>query len=255
MNIGYCGKPAAAAQAAQAGFDYLELPLNMIAGLSDEDFEAARQTLADAGLPTPAFNLLFPKDLALLSPLCADEAITEYLGRAFERMEALGGRTVVFGSGRSRQRPDGIPYPSAYRRLIRVTALTGQAAAAHGITVVIEPLNRGESNMINSVGEGAGLVAAVDLPNVRLLADYYHMAVEHEPPEDIARLSGISHAHIAAEAGRRFPLTEDDGYRRMFAAMKQTGYSGLLSIEGKTDSLLTDGPQAIRLLKRLWEEA
>lgn len=255
MKIGYCGKPDAAAKAAQAGFDYLELPLNMIAALPEQDFADVRGRLADTGLPTPAFNLLFPKELRLLEAECTDERIAAYLDGALSRMKALGGSVVVFGSGKSRQRPESLPYADAYRRLVQVTGVVARAAEAHDVTVVIEPLNRRESNMINSVGEGACLVADVCSAHVRLLADYYHMAVEHEPPEEIARVSGISHAHIATETGRRFPLTAEEGYRRMFAAMKATGYSGMLSIEGKTDDLSADGPAAVGLLKQLWEEA
>ena len=41
----------------------------------------------------------------------------------------------------------------------------------------------------------------------------------------------------------------------MFAAMKRTGYQGLLSVEGKTDDLAADGPKSVQMLKKMWEEA
>ena len=255
MNIGFCGKPNIADQVAQAGFDYLEPPVNALAAMSEADFDAAQAALRAAHMPTPSFNLLFPRDLALLAAGTTDAEIAAYLRQALPRVARLGGRVAVFGSGRSRQRPEGMPYGAAFRRLTEVTRLTGDIAAENGLTIVIEPLNRGESNMINSLAEGAALAAAADHPNVALLADYYHIALEHEPPEDIARLTGIAHAHIATEVGRRVPVAPDDGYRRMFAAMKQTGYTGLLSVEGKSDDLLADGPVSVRLLKQLWEEA
>ena len=99
------------------------------------------------------------------------------------------------------------------------------------------------------------LAACAQHPNVCLLADYYHIALENEPVEDISRLGGIAHAHIATKEGRRAPLEADDGYRRMFAAMKQTGYQGLVSVEGKCEDLQAEGPVTVRLLKQLWEEA
>ena len=37
--------------------------------------------------------------------------------------------------------------------------------------------------------------------------------------------------------------------------MKRTGYSGLISVEGKTDDLSADGPKAVEMLKKMWEEA
>ena len=161
----------------------------------------------------------------------------------------------MFGSGKSRMRPENVPYDAAFRRLAEVTRLVGQIAGEYGITVAIEPLNRNETNMINSVAEGACLRAAADHPAVQLLGDYYHIAAEHQPPEDVARVGGIAHCHIATEIGRRAPLEAEEGMRTMFAAMKRTGYAGRVSVEGKIDDLLKEGPVCAALLKKLWEEA
>ncbi len=90
---------------------------------------------------------------------------------------------------------------------------------------------------------------------MKLLADYYHIAVEGHAPEDLARVGGIAHCHIATLNGRRAPLEADAGFKTMFAAMKQTCYDGLISVEGGIDDLVKDGPQCVRLLKKLWEEA
>ena len=196
-----------------------------------------------------------PKTLLLLAPETTDEQIREYLHGALSRVQRLGGRIAVFGSGKSRNRPERMDYGDAFRRLAQVTRLTGEIADEYGVTIVIEPLNRNETNMINSLGEGACLVAAVDHPRVRLLADYYHIAVENQPVSDIERLTGICHAHVAALSGRRVPVSEDVGYAEMFAAMKRTGYQGLLSVEGKTDDLAADGPKSVQMLKKMWEEA
>lgn len=255
MKIGFCAKLDRIDEVAAAGFDYIELPVNAAAAWTEEEFEANLAKLKSAAIPAPAFNLLFPGTLQLLSPETTAEEITQYLRLAFSRVQRLGGRVAVFGSGKSRRRPDDMPYDEAYRRLIEVTRLTGQAAAEYGVTVVIEPLNRSETNMINSVAEGADLRAAVNHPNVKLLGDYYHIAVDHEPPEDIARVGGINHAHIATEIGRRAPVEAEEGFSKMFSAMKRSGYAGLVSVEGKSDDLLKDGPVSAALLKKLWEEA
>lgn len=255
MKIGFCAKPDQAAAVAAAGFDYIELPVNFLAAMTEQEFAAVEANLKAAGLPAPAFNLLFPKSMALLSGDTADQVIADYLHTALARVRRLGGRIAVFGSGKSRNRPEGMTYGDAFRRLADVTRLTGAVADLYDVDIVIEPLNRTETNMINSLGEGACLAAAAHHPRVRLLADYYHMVLENDPAEEIDRLGGITHAHIATEAGRRIPLALDEGYARMFAAMKKTGYQGLLSIEGKSDDLAADGPKALALLKTMWEEA
>ena len=255
MKIGFCAKIERIDEVAQAGFDYLEPPVSAAAAWTEEEFKENLEKVQNASIPVPAFNVLFPKTLQLLSPETTDQQIIDYLRPALARVQKLGGKVVVFGSGASRKRPENMPYGEAFRRLVEVTRVIGFVAGEYGITIVIEPLNRSETNMINSVAEGADLAAAVDHPQVKLLADYYHIAVEHHAPEDLARLGGIAHCHIATEIGRRAPQEAEAGFSKMFSAMKQTGYAGLVSVEGKADDLSVEGPVSIALLKKLWEEA
>ena len=255
MKIGFCAKIDRIDEVAQAGFDYLEPPVSAAAAWTEEEFESNLRKVQSAAIPTPAFNVLFPKEIQLLSPDTRDAEIADYLHKALSRVQKLGGRVVVFGSGKSRTRPENVPYDEAWRRLVEVTRLIGDVAAQYGVTIVIEPLNRTETNMINSVAEGACLRAAANHPAVKLLGDYYHIAVENQPPEDLARVGGIAHAHIATKIGRKAPLEADEGFRTMFAAMKQTGYQGLISVEGKADDLPAQGPVSVQMLKKLWEDA
>ena len=255
MKIGFCGPLDRMAEIAEGGFDYIEPAMNALAAMPEGDFLNCLARAKEAALPCPAFNCMFPGSLALLAPTTTDGEITRYLHGMFERVRALGGKIAVFGSGKSRMRPDGVPYGEAFRRLTAVTRLIGETAGQYGVTVVIEPLNRGETNMINSVGEGACLAAAVHHPSVSLLADYFHIAVENQPPEDILRVGGIAHAHIATKEGRRIPLEKEEGFERMFSAMKQTGYQGLISVEGRCDDLKKEGPLSIALLRELYTEA
>ena len=252
MKIGFCAKLDRLQEVEQAGFAYIEPSVTSVCEMSDESFEAARRALAQASIPATSFNVLFPgKSLYDWE----ETDLRAYLHQAFSRVAVLGGKTVVFGSGKARKRPEGLPYPEAFRRLMGITRLIGEEAEPFGITIVIEPLNTAETDMINSVAEGACLVAAVNHPCVKLLADYYHIAREQERPGDLERLGGSAHAHIAALDGRTIPLERDEGYLQMFAAMKHTDYQGNVSIEGKCEDLLKDGPRAIALLSALWAEA
>ncbi len=254
MKIGFCAKLDRINEVAAAGFDYIEPPVSAAAAWAEEEFEKYLAIVKNASIPVPSFNVLFPGEITLFAP-DAEERISQYLHGAFARVRALGGRTVVFGSGRSRRRPEDMSYGDAFRRLVEITRIMGDIAGQYGVTLVIEPLNRGETNMINSVAEGACLAAAVNHPQVKLLADYYHIAVEHQPPEDLARLGGIAHCHIASPDGRRAPQKEEEGFKTLFAAMKQTGYDGLISVEGGAEDLSREGPVSVRLLKTLWAEA
>lgn len=255
MKIGFCASLDRVEEVAAAGYDYIEPPMNALAAMDEGAFEALIPRVEAAGIPVPSFNCMFPGSMLLLSKDTKDAEIESYLLGMFQRVRRLGGRVAVFGSGKSRAKPDDMTYGEAFRRLTAVARIIGDAAGRYDVTAVVEPLNRGETNMINSVAEGADLAAAADHPRMRLLADYYHIAVEHEPPEDIFRVGGIDHAHIAAPAGRRAPLEAEEGFSAMFSAMKRTGYQGLISVEGACGDLAGEGPRTVQLLKRLYEEA
>ena len=254
MKIGFCAGWDRLEDVARAGFDYMEATVTGIAGMSAEEFAQTLEKKEKTGLPVTRFNVLFPGTFRLLDGT-GEEEIRKYLDAAFTRVKALGGEVVVFGSGKSRMRPDGMPYGEAFRRLVDVTRLIGEIAGQYGITIVVEPLNRSETNMINSVAEGADLAAMANHPHVKLLADYYHIATEHHAPEDLARVGGIAHCHIATQIGRRAPQEKEEGFSVLFSAMKETHYDGLVSVEGKADDLSKEGPVSIRLLKTMWEEA
>lgn len=255
MKFGVCAGLDKLNDVAALGFDYIEPPVNGVAAMTEEEFEAKLAAVKEKGLPCAAFNLLFPKTMLLLSDEVKDEEITAYLHKGLSRVQALGGKVAVFGSGKSRNRPDGMSFGDAFRRLVEVTRLTGEVAQQYGVTIVIEPLNRAESNMINSMAEGAELVAAVNHPCVALLSDYFHVATDGEPVTDIVRLGEISHTHLATKEGRRYPLAADEGIISFFKNLKAIQYTGMMSIEGKTDDMASDAPVALALMKKLWEEA
>ena len=255
MKIGFCAKPGQLSDMINAGYDYMEPPVNAIAAMTPEDFEDFARKVKEAKLSTPSFNLLFPKTLSLLKRETRDSEIADYLSLAFERVRRLGGSLVVFGSGKSRNRPDGISYGEAFLRLADVCRMAAQMAEQHGLTIAIEALNRTETNMICSLPEAADLAAVVSHPCLKVLADYYHIRKEFEPIEEIIRIGGVIHAHIATEEGRLAPVSEEPAFSDFFKALKQTGYEGNLSVEGKCEHLGESGPVTAALLRKLWEEA
>jgi len=253
MKIGVCGNPELMEQAKAAGFDYIELPMSGIASLSEEAFVEVQHKAQELDLPSPAFNLLFPGTLQLMT--CADTEIAAYLEKAFARAQKLGCKIAVFGSGRARAIPEGMSFADGFRRLVQVTRLTGEIAARYGITIAIEPLNRRETNIINSVAEGGCLAAAVDLPSVQVLADYYHIAEDNEPLTDIARVGALTHTHMALKGTRGYPVAKDAGVAAFMGKLKAIGYTGHMSVEGNTTQFDTDAPLAIQTLKKLWADA
>jgi D-psicose/D-tagatose/L-ribulose 3-epimerase len=104
------------------------------------------------------------------------------------------------------------------------------------MVIAIEPLNRSESNIINTGAEALQLVQQVSHSNVKMIIDYYHMRVENEDPEILVRAAGqVVHLHFANPKGRRWPKLSDDDpeYARFFRILKQIDYRRGISIEGR----------------------
>lgn len=246
MKIGYtvgCANLNKIELAAKAGFDYVEVALNGVATCSEDELAAFIECLKKNGIPCEAANCLFPGSLKLCGESFNESAVEEYLEGAFSRASLIGIDTVVFGSGGSRKIPDGFSRNTALEQLRTVcTKYLEPAAAKYGITVVIEPLNKRETNVFNSVAETSEFQKSLELEHVKCLADTYHMDMENEPYSNV-ELAGknLRHTHIANPVGRVFPLASDEkDYDEFFRCLSRIGYEGRISVEASVPEGMTE---------------
>ena len=117
--------------------------------------------------------------------------IVAYAESAFQRAKEVGIRTIVFGSGGSRALVENFDKGRAEKQFVDVLKAIAPLAANYAVQIVIEPLNRGECNFINSLAEGAAAVRGCGHHSVLLLADIYHMLREDEDPQEILRFGEL----------------------------------------------------------------
>jgi D-psicose/D-tagatose/L-ribulose 3-epimerase len=256
VKVGYCTGLKNVEAAKAAGFDYVELSATEIASLSDDDFAAAAARLKSLGIATPAANLFLPATLKVTGPDVNPDQQLQHVHKALTRLAALGTQVVVFGSGGARRVPDGFPKEEALRQLVDFGRRAAREARANGITLTIEPLRKQETNIINTAAEGLDLVNAVGDPNFQLMIDFYHLASEHEDPAIVLKAKDhIRHLHVANPQGRVFPQAwEEFDYAPFFANLRAIGYDKRISVEASTNDLAAQGPQAIALLRKAFEE-
>ena len=234
------------------GFDYVELPLAQIVDLNDEDFSSLEKKVESSGLKCEVCNNFFPGSIRLTGDAVGYGKVEEYLDKALGRAAQLGVKVIVFGSPKSKNVPEGYPTDKAWSQLVEVLRTIDSLVRAKGITVVIEPLCKLESNMINTVGEGLQLVKNVDRENIKLLVDYYHLVMEKEDPEIILDAgSYIKHTHFANPSGRVYPVEAEDGYVRFMNLLKQVGYEGRISVEAYTKDFSLDARRSLEILRQL----
>jgi D-psicose/D-tagatose/L-ribulose 3-epimerase len=237
---------------AKCGYEYLDLPVAQIMELNDAEFDQLKQRISNSGLSCEVCNNLFPASIKITGPSVDLSAIRVYLEKAIGRVKELGGEHICFGSSGARNIPAGFPVSAAWEQMVSICRIIDEYVSPRGISIVIEPLNRGESNIINSAAEGYELSRAADRISIQLLIDYYHLALENESTEIILKAgSAVRHCHISNSQGRSFP-SEADGemYDDFFRALHQIGYTGRLSVEAFTRDFSREGREAFRFLKQ-----
>ena len=236
MRFGYCCGPAQAGILKAAGFDYFEwsVPGLLMPLADDAAFENALAQAKAAALPCEALNLMVPGELKITGPDAAMTKLEVYAKTMCARAKRANIQRIVFGSGGARRVPDGFCKDKARSQIVAFLKMLGPYAQAAGVTIVVEPLNRSETNIINSVAEGADIVREVNHPGIRLLADSYHVFLENEPMENIMRNLGIiAHTHVSTSKGRLPPGAEPcAGFQLFLRTLREGGYTGRVSVEG-----------------------
>ncbi len=132
--------------------------------------------------------------------------------------------------------PDLSPYADAVtleRSLLaaQLEELAEDAAAA-GVRLFVEPVNRYETHLLVRLEDAASLVAPLQRPAVGIVADLFHMALdEPDVPASIRAHAGqIGHVHLA-DNNRRLPGQGSTDFAAAFAALTEIGYAGWLAFE------------------------
>ena len=105
-------------------------------------------------------------------------------------------------------------------------------AKKYSIGLTLEPVNRYESNFINTLSEGIEFVKRVDASNLGLLADTFHMNIEEVSIYDsiIQAKDYITHVHFA-DSNRWAPGCGHLDFAKIVQTLKNIGYQGYVSAE------------------------
>lgn len=256
MKIGVCGGIERIRGVAENNLDYLEGKFNWIATCSDAEFDEFKNELNKYSVKCEAANNFLPKDLRITGENVDYDAISAFLKKGFERANELGIKILVLGSGGSRRVPEGYPYAKAVQDIIYVVKnYISPMAEKYGIDFVFEPLCYKETNIINTIKEGAMIAAAINCSNVGTLGDIYHMYVEGDKYDEIRELKGIlRHAHISNPIPKESDMKRcymsdpnEYDYKGFFDALKDIGCERI-SIEADTKDYYADIPDAAKIM-------
>ncbi len=237
MKFGICTPLTQAEFVREQGFDYIEPRLKDVASMSDEELREAQNTLARLGMRAETFNLFCPADLRL-SCNVDEDSLRAYAKVAFANAERLGGEIAVVGSGKSRTILEGFSLEAAKESFARALERIADVAKEHHMQIVIEPLNRKETDLVNTLADAAELCARIGRPEIGALVDLYHFYRNGEDMADIQTYGEyILHTHIARRNDDRgAPCLENgaDDAKEFLAALQSIGYRGRMSLEASS---------------------
>jgi sugar phosphate isomerase/epimerase len=259
MLFGICTSVANAPAAKAAGWDFVEEHVqNILQGLATDSQWNGDKVAAASPLPILAACCLVPGNLKIVGPEVDAKGLASYMANVVARAKKCGIKTLVFGSGVARRVPEGWPREKAVEQILSFSQMCAGLGAKHSVMIVIEHLNAGECNIVNSVAEGMTYVAKVNQPSFQCLADCYHWWLEKERPEDLrAALPSIKHVHVSDLEGRLPPgESGKSDFRPFFRLLKEGGYNRTISVEALGfEDIAGKGPRVLAFLKKQWAEA
>ena len=156
---------------------------------------------------------------------------------------------------RSPRVPDLSPFMGQHALEMELLVAVLKELAPHaeqvGAAVLLEPLNRYESNSLKDIEEGAAICRRVGSPGIKLMADFFHMHIEQ--PNMAKSLTSVKdvlvHCHLADNT-RQEPGSGCTDFKTPFQALKRAKFKGFMALEcglsGPADKAL---PKCVRYLK------
>jgi sugar phosphate isomerase/epimerase len=235
IKIGICTAPGRAEKVKAAGFEFIECGVagTLKPDMPDAEYAPELEALKTCALPIRSCNSFIPGNrFRLTGPETTHDEALAYAVTACRRAEAIGIPYIVLGSSAARKIPGGFDSEKAKAQFIEFCQRLGERIKDLKLTIVLEPLNKDVTNILNYVAEGIEYVDAIGHPRIQLLADFYHMLKENEGPDAIRKAGGrIRHCHIAEPEGLTAPGTKGDDFSGYFKALKDIGYTGGVSCE------------------------
>lgn len=165
-----------------------------------------------------------------------DKAIREktaaYFLELIDLCEDLGGSVMVLGSPLQRNFLPEMSHAEALENAAEVISMIARTLEQKDITLAIEPLGPTEGNFLNFAKQGRELIERVNSEKVKLHLDVKAMSTEGTPIPDIIVENADLLAHFHANDPNLLgPGMGTVAFEPIFAALRNIGYSGWVSVE------------------------
>lgn len=256
MKIGCCIGPERLEKLETAGYDFIDLPGGVIAGMDGETFLRAAERLDRGRLRCEGFHASVPGSVPLAGPSCDEKTADAYFDILCRRASRLGCPRIGIGSPAARNIAPGTDRRAHVDTFVRVFAAAARKAAGYGIELLLEALAPEFSNFLNTMDETAAVLDRAGEPNTSLVLDIFHFIETGESPDaltpDIVRR--IKYLHIAEPGGRRYPRPDNiEIYRPVLSRLRSLGCrADMITIEAPGDDFDANHEASLRALRNLF---
>ncbi|MFE5093828.1 sugar phosphate isomerase/epimerase family protein [Streptomyces sp. NPDC056638] len=218
------------------GFDCVEIPLE-----NERDWAPASvgRLLDASGLAVAAVIAVMPPGRNLVRTDPQTVRVTQdYLHRCIDAAQAVNAPTVagpVYTAVGRTWRMGRAERTAAYEELRENLAPVVEHARAAGVRIAVEPLNRYETSLLNTVDQTLAALAGLPEDSIGIALDVYHQNIEERSlPDAVRRAAGrIVHVQVCAN-DRGTPGADSLDWPGFLTALTSSGYRGPLCIESFT---------------------
>lgn len=236
---------------AAAGFDLLEIPVldpaTVDAGLTRKLLEEHRLQAACS------LGLRFDADISSPDPDIARRG-RELLAGALGVTRDLGASHLTGVLYSALGKYPGPATSKGRRHCVESLAWLAERAVADGITLGVEVVNRYESNLLNTAEQALQFIDDVDVPNLVVHLDSYHMNIEEHDVASPVRLcrERLGYVHVG-ESHRGYLGTGSVDFPALFAALAEIEYDGRIAFESFSSVVVSEAFQtALALWRDPW---
>ncbi len=219
----------------QWGFDTIEIPIE---DPSHIDPAFVKAELDRNGLVCGSVCACLGPDRDLRGTTEAQKTALTYMLQCIDQMVVLGAKSLIGPVYSSVGRAEAVPpeeYKKQWKTVVNNLRKLCDYAESKGKQVCMEPLNRFETDFINTVDQALAMVRDVGSPALKLHLDTFHMNIEEKDQAKAIRKAGklLGHFH-ACGSDRGTPGNDHIDWKPIAAALKAVRYNGDVVIESFT---------------------
>ena len=214
------------------GYTGVELSLRDPASINVSELETL---LSDNGLPvyTIATGQSYYTDgFSLYDEFAYNRNAALDRAKGLIEIAARFSAKLIIGGLRGRVDSEGASFDRILQQGHDALRRAVEIATKNKVHLLFEPLNRYETNVINTIDQGLELIAQFNSPWLNLLPDTFHMNIEEASlAESLLRAGNqIGYIHLA-DSNRHAPGWGHIHFSAVLQALEQAGYDGPLGVE------------------------